>query len=149
MWRNWPCVALLVVAFSIAARQSMSADSNTVTHAKAILVIIGSSLDGCYLDWQEADLLDRTHHIPESQAKLGELSRCIESAPNETRWAVDSLRAAVSKKPQALAMFKDYVLTYRALLAQLGSRSTTLAEAANFEAILDGKAAKVIAEIEW
>jgi len=62
---------------------------------------------------------------------------------------VDELRATLSKKPQALAAFKDYVLTYRALLAQLESRSTTLAEAAKFETILDGKAAKVIAEIEW
>jgi hypothetical protein len=147
MWRNWLCSVSLVGAFLIAATPSKSADSKAVTHAKAI--IIGSSVNHCVLQAREADLLDQTHHIPEAQAKLAEFSRCIESAPNETKWAVDDLRAALSKKPQALAMFKDYVLTYRALLAQLDSGSTTLADAADFETTLDGKAAKVIAEIEW
>jgi len=122
------------------------ADEKLVSLTKSTLVRVGYSFDRCYLLMREADLEGRWGM---NKGSSDEFSLCIEKAPASVKSEIDRLRSALARKPTAIAALKEYILTYRQLLARLQSPSTTLSEAGTYSAVLDGQGAKVIAEVEW
>lgn len=106
--------SIVLMSFITFARAD---DKKFVMLAKGTLIEIQLSFDKCYLTMKEADLFYRFGEIAKSKSTIDELFRCVENAPTKVKSSVDALRSALASKPQALATLKEYVLTYRRLLA--------------------------------
>src|SRR5579862_3897540 len=59
-FHNCLCFVSLAAAVLVAISQPANADSKLVLQTKAVLIIVGSSFEACYLTLGEANLLDRT-----------------------------------------------------------------------------------------